>query len=224
MIDFAPGRALMVDLDHAHNHELREPAALRAMVTLLTGLQRRALHECDQLLAIGVPDRRLPTMITRIAAVVEEWGSSLTLEQRRAVASLVADLPARLSAVDSCGVPDTLVHGDFHPGNVAGRAGAFVILDWGDSFVGHPLLDELAFTQRLDPATRRLAREWFVEDWRRTVPGSDPGRAAELLEPVVSLLAAVMYAGFCAGIEPGERAYHASDLVENLRRAAFSGN
>ena len=57
----------------------------------------------------------------------------------------MAGLPDRVAAVAACGVPDTLVHGDFHPGNVAGRPDDYVILDWGDSFVGHPLLDELPF-------------------------------------------------------------------------------
>jgi hypothetical protein len=61
-----------------------------------------------------------------------------------------------------------------------------VILDWADSFLGHPLLDELAFAEWLPPSGRRAARQWFVTDWERIVPGSDPARAADLLEPLVS--------------------------------------
>ncbi len=84
--------------------------------------------------------------------------------------------------------------------------------------------DELAFTQRLPAGVQRIARGWFVAAWRSIVPGSDPDRAATLLEPVVWLLAAVMYADFCARIEPDERIYHASDVVASLRRAAtFAG-
>ncbi len=115
-------------------------------------------------------------------------------------------------------MPDTLVHGDFHPGNVAGRVGDYVILDWGDSFIGHPLLDELAFVERLPPPSQLAARGWVLADWERLVPGSDPSRAADLLEPVVPLLAAVMYANFCAQIEPDERVYHSSDALRRLRR------
>jgi hypothetical protein len=63
-------------------------------------------------------------------------------------------------------------------------------------------------------------RRWFVSTWERIVPGSDPARAAELLEPLVYLLAAVMYAGFCAGIEPDERVYHRPDVLRMLRMAA----
>ena len=64
----------------------------------------------------------------------------------------MAGLPKRIAAIAACGVPDTLVHGDFHPGNVVGPTDAYVLLDWGDSFVGNPLIDELAFTERLDAA------------------------------------------------------------------------
>ena len=66
----------------------------------------------------------------------------------------------------------------------------------------------------------RGPREWFVSAWERIVPGSDPARAARLLEPWSGLLAAVMYAGFCANIEPDERIYHESDALRMLRQAA----
>ena len=220
LIDFAPGRALVADIVGAVNHEVREPTALRPMVSLLTGLQQRGVGRVEELLGIGVPDRRLATMVPRIAAVVEQWGSGLDEPERRSVDALVNDLPVRLAAIADCGVPDTLVHGDFHPGNVAGRPDGYVILDWGDSFVGHPLVDELAFVERLPPSTAFEVRRWFVSAWERIVPGSDPARAADLLDPVVALLAAVMYAGFCAAVEPDERIYHEADVLRMLRRAA----
>ena len=51
-----------------------------------------------------------------------------------------------------CGLPDTLVHGDLHPGNVRGDgAGPAVIIDWGDSVVGHPAFDILRLTEDLPP-------------------------------------------------------------------------
>lgn len=111
------------------------------------------------------------------------------------------------------------MHGDFHPGNVVGTPAACVLIDWGDSFVGHPLIDELAFTQRLDAQDRAVAGRCLVDAWRRTAPGADPERAAELLRPVLPLLAAVMCADFCAGIELDERIYHESDVVRMLHQA-----
>jgi aminoglycoside phosphotransferase (APT) family kinase protein len=111
------------------------------------------------------------------------------------------------------------VHGDFHPGNVVGSPDGYVLIDWGDCFVGNPLVDELAFTERLEGAERAAARRWFVDAWRRIAPGADPDRAAELLRPVLPLVAAVMYADFCAAIEPDERVYHSSDVGRMLAKA-----
>ena len=220
LIDFVAGRALLVDIAGPTNHEVSEEVALRPMVELLTGLQHRALDREDELIALGVPDRRLATLVARAVAVVHEWGATIEASERRSLDALLAELPARAAAIAACGVPDTLVHGDFHAGNVAGRPGDYVILDWGDSFVGHPLLDELAFVEPLPRKVQDAARSWFVEAWQRIAPGSEPARAAELLEPLVSLEAAAMYARFCAAIEPDERIYHASDVVRMLRRAA----
>jgi len=220
LIDFDTGRALLVDIEGPTNHEVRDPGALSPMVELLTGLQHRALNRLPELIALGVPDRRLSTVVDRAAAVLEQWGSSIEPAERRSLEAVMAGLPARVAAIADCGVPDTLVHGDFHAGNVAGRLGGYVILDWGDSFVGHPLLDELAFVERLPPTVQVTARGGFVDAWRRAVPGSQPARAIELLEPLVSLEAAAMYARFCAAIEPDEQVYHASDVVRMLRRAA----
>jgi aminoglycoside phosphotransferase (APT) family kinase protein len=155
-----------------------------------------------------------------VDAVVEDWGGELSRTERRALAALATSLPTRVAAIVDCGVPDTLVHGDFHAGNVAGRPGGQVILDWGDSFVGHPLLDELAFVQRLPVPVRTAARGWFVQAWHQISPGSQPERAAELLEPLALLEAAAIYARFCAAIEPDERVYHAADVVRLLREAA----
>ncbi|HYI54317.1 MAG TPA: phosphotransferase [Microlunatus sp.] len=222
LVDFSSGRSLLVDIAGPTNHELRDAEALLPMVELLTGLQHRALDRTDELIVLGVPDRRLRTVVDRAAAVVEEWGAAIELSARRSLEALVSELPARVAAVADCGVPDTLVHGDFHAGNVAGRPGGYVILDWGDSFIGHPLLDELAFVEPLPPLVQDAARSWFVAAWERIVPGSEPARAAELLGPLVSVEAAAMYARFCAAIEPDERVYHASDVVRMLRRAVAS--
>lgn len=52
-------------------------------------------------------------------------------------------MPARLAALDACGLGDTLVHGDFHPGNVRTDGATLSVIDWGDSFIGHPAFDLL---------------------------------------------------------------------------------
>jgi hypothetical protein len=133
---------------------------------------------------------------------------------------LVHDLPRRLAQVADCGIPDTLVHGDFHRGNVRGVAGALVLLDWGDCGLGQPMLDQAAFRSGLSEADQDLVRQTWTVAWRARIPGCDPVRAAGLLAPVAALRQALIYQQFLDGIEPNERIYHAADPAIWLTRAA----
>ena len=195
-----------------------EPAGLARIAEQMHRVQIAALPEVDALVAAGLPDRR-PERIGRMAqAVAARHGRAVP-----GLAKLVESLPARLAAVASCGVPDTLVHGDLHPGNVRRVSTDLVILDWGDCCVGHPALDILRLTEGLSAADARPLVEAWVGRWRRDAPGSDPERAVGLLRPVAALRNAAVYADFLANIEPTERPFHAADVPIWLHRAAAGG-
>lgn len=213
-----PGRILMAEIPGEDHHDATG-GILRPMVDLLVAEQVRWLGRVDELLALGLPDRRLPVIAPRIAEVAEAYADELAPDERRALRRLLDTLPARIAELDACGIPDTLVHGDFHSGNVRGEADALVILDWGDSAVGHPLTDALAFTRALGTADRAAAEQHFVHAWQGALPGCDPVRAAEVLAPMSALIGAVQYADFVDAIEPDERVYHLCDVSELLRQA-----
>ena len=125
-------------------------------------------------------------------------------------------------------MPDTLVHGDFHPGNLRGERDGhskpdgrrLTLLDWGDCGVGHPLLDRAAFLDRSPAEHREDVVSRWDDAWRLAVPGCDPVRAGELVEPLAALRQVVLYDGFLRAVEPSERRYHAADPATWLRRAA----
>jgi Phosphotransferase enzyme family len=159
----------------------------------------------------GVPDERGRSLIEPIERVVTEYGGD---------PKLLEDLPQRFAAIEACGLPDTLVHGDLHPGNVRGDGTRWAIIDWGDSFLGHPAYDIMHLAVGLsEPDRRRLIAEW-ADRWRADVPGCEPERAIELMARLAPLRLAVVYARFLANIEPAERPYHASDPSACLARAA----
>ena len=195
-------------------------APLLTMVRILVGLQTAWIGRTRELLALGLPDWR-PEPLTALAAdVVERTAPELEPAVVRRLQALLDELPCVWDDVASCGVPETLVHGDFHPGNVRGPDDRLVLLDWGDCGIGHPLFDQAAFLQRLPEGERRPVLEEWSRLWRAAVPGSDPDRAARLLEPVAALRQAVIYRGFLDRIEPAERVYHAADPATWLVRAA----
>ena len=212
-------RALLAEIPGDDKYDAPLPALL-TMVRTLVAIQAQWTDRVDELLALGAPDWRPEPLAVLAADTVARTAPELDPATVAHLDQLVAGLPGRFAPIDACGIPDTLVHGDFHPGNVRGSGDRLVLLDWGDTGVGHPLLDDAAFTERLsDDDTRVVRTEWSAA-WRRAVPGCDPDRARELLAPVMALRLAVIYRGFLDRIEPDERIYHAADPVTWLRRAA----
>lgn len=196
------------------------PEQRNAMIDLLVGLQCDTVGSIEELLGIGLPDWRLPAIAAAGSHALEASAAELEPNQRTAVSTLIDGLDARARRIEACGLPDTLVHGDFHTGNVRGLGLELTLLDWGDSGVGHPLLDEAAFTERLAPADGDSARAHWLQVWSKAVPGSDAAEALRLLEPVAALRQAIIYRGFLDRIEPDERVYHRDDPATWLVRAA----
>jgi len=174
-------------------------------------VQAHFVGRTDELSAAGIPDR--PLDAARFARVAEPYLATID-----GLRELIDDLPRRFAEVAQCGLPDTLVHGDLHPGNTrTDDDGHVSIMDWGDCTIGNPAFDILRLTGELDDPAPLIA-EW-ARGWRETVPGSDPVRAVELLRPVAALRGAAAYSAFLAAIEPAEWPYHAADVPAGLTEA-----
>jgi hypothetical protein len=209
----APGLTLMGHVDGADQWGAgAEPAV--SMVAAFVDLQRAMT--VDQLLAAGLPDWRSPALLAAIQALCERDDVRATLARAElgALAGLVDALPDRFAALDRCGTEPGLIHGDFHPGNWRGGAGRLVLLDWGDSGVGHPLLDMPAFLERMPADSASRVRE----HWLALLAG-DANRAGELIAPIAALRQAPICRSFLDVIEPGEHRYHAYDVPQWLRVA-----
>jgi len=193
---------------------------LLRMPPLLVGVQVGWVGRVQELLRIGLPDWRATALGAAAEGTLDRAASGLGRDVVKAVSRLLSGLTDRMAEVMSCGIPDTLVHGDFHPGNLRGTDDRLVLLDWGDCGVGHPLLDEAAFVERLSPSDRATVLAAWARLWRDAVPGCEPERAGALLRPVAALRQAVIYDTFLAQIEPSERVYHAPDPAMWLTRAA----
>ena len=118
-------------------------------------------------------------------------------------------------------MPDTLVHGDFHPGNVRGTPFRLTLLDWGDTGVGQPLLDLPAFLAAIPAAAVAPVRDRWIAAWRARLPGratrTGRRRSSRRSRP---LARPSIYQRFVDGIEPVERRHHDADAREWLGRCA----
>ena len=213
------GRMLLAEIAGEDLHGAQLPQLLE-MVNRLVELQRGWDGRVEKLLALGLPDWRAPALAAAIAAVIERTGDEISADDRATLADFMRRLPERFDDLEGCGLRDTLVHGDFHPGNFRGDGRTLTLLDWGDSGVGHPLLDQAAFLDAIPDACASAVRAHWSQQWSAAVPGSDPERASILLAPVAAARQAVIYSNFLDNIEPSEQVYHRADPAKWLSRTA----
>ena len=190
------------------------------MARMLIDLQASWIDRVPELEALDLLDKRAVASLPRIHSVVDRNRHELDENTRRRLDALIEGLPQRFADLAACGIPDTLVHGDFHPGNVRGMPGHYRILDWGDCGIGHPMLDLRPSLEYFTSRDQLDAVNIWESEWSRQVPGCDARRAAELVRPLGPLYGAVVYQKFLDNIETTERPYHEGDPAHALQQAA----
>ena len=215
-------RILMPEIPGDDLYDAELPLLSR-MLPLLVELQAAWIRRTDELIALGLPDWRERPLTEAITDVVDRTAPELSVDDRTTLARFVEGLPDRFGALAGFGLPDTLVHGDFHPGNVRGKAEeakSLVLLDWGDCGIGHPLFDQSAFLDRIPSPAVEPIRALWEREWLERLRGSRPADAGRLIAPVAAARQAVIYRKFLDNIEPSEHPYHQRDPAEWLRRTA----
>jgi len=167
----------------------------------------------------GLPDRRAPVIAGQIRALLDgQAGGELAAVELAAARGLLSRFPL----LDECGLPDTIVHGDFHPGNWRSDGGPPAVVDWADAHLGNPVLDGLRACDFLPAGKRPAAAAAWTGAWASCVPGCQPARALRIARPLAHLTYAVRYQEFLDGIEPSERIYHLGDPAAAIRAALRS--
>jgi Phosphotransferase enzyme family len=210
LLDEVPGEDL-------HVSDLK---TLLAMVELLVGIQRGWIGRTEELASIGLPVYSVGKLSAELERLVERRADELLPNDRSALVNLISSLPVRHRRLVECGLKDTLVHGDFHPGNLRGDGTSLTLIDWGDSGIGHPMLDQSAFLERVSESDIPQISQHWANLWQHAIPRCDPQRAAELIRPMASAHRAIQYQMFLDNIEPSERIYHCSDPVDWLHQTA----
>lgn len=190
------------------------------MVRMLVDLQVRLLPHVERFASLGVPDWRPTKLAPKIEEALAFAENDLNHEDRRIVGRFVADLPRRFDALDECGIPPSLIHGDFHPGNVRGDGDRLTLLDWGDSGIGHPLLDQPSMLAVSSPSEAAVLQSFWVDRWRERIPDCNAERATTILSPIAAARQAAVYHRFLNQIEPSEQVYHRHDPADWLRKTA----
>ena len=218
----APGRVILADIPGEDLWNASDAQVTSTITRFVTA--QAALAAGDGLAAGpagamrgGLLDRRSNVLAEQVERLLE---GPVAAEIGPEALARVRALRPRWGALEACGLPDTLVHGDFHPGNWRGAPGEQpVVLDFADAYWGNPVQDGLRAIDYLPRARRDTARRAWVEAWRAAAPGSDPETALRVAGPLAHLAYAVRYQEFLDGIEPSERVYHAGDPAAVIRHA-----
>lgn len=148
------------------------------MLRRMAALQIGAIQHVDDLLALGLPDRR-PAQLPRLYQSLIADPDNLMLGQEGGISQADAErLPTfareveRLCAlVEGYRVPQTLHHDDFHAGNIGVVGDEYRVLDWAESCIAHPffslmmMLRYAKFLFKADDAVLAQLTAAYLEAW-----------------------------------------------------------
>jgi hypothetical protein len=145
-------------------------------------LQIDLSRRLPELLALGVPDRRLAALPALYERLLEDTQNlrvdlpeGLTSAEQRRMRDNAPRFGALCERLAGYHVPESLHHGDFHDGNIFIDAGRCRFFDWGDACVTHPFCSlrtsfvsaEISLgLDEGDPQLDRL-RDAYLEPWTR---------------------------------------------------------
>jgi hypothetical protein len=155
-------------------------------LALFAQIQRTWLGRTGELLASGAMDRPLEELSSALPGLLEigGLGERLPAATSRAWPAIVDRLQEAARALGAIGLPDSILHGDLHPWNIARTPSGLRIFDWSDTAVGPPVLDLAVYLGRARPATRAAILDAYLQVWSEVAPRAVLLRAAELAMPL----------------------------------------
>lgn len=121
----------------------------------LAELQIRSIGHLDTLKGCGLRVFNSEWLLSNSVSVLSHslFDSCESKEHMRGVRSQIASVEKQARELLACSVPDTLVHGDLHLGNVGERLPGvgYQFFDWGGCFIGNPFCDFAVMILLQDP-------------------------------------------------------------------------
>lgn len=153
-------------------------------------LQRSYADQADRLLEFTCVDRRLAVLDGEIDRLFGPNPATERLEaaERARLPRRAEELREAITELATIGVPETLLHGDLHPRNLAVRDGSVLAFDWTDAAVSHPFLDLVTFVEKRSPISEdpRLTDAYLAE-WEEYAAPADLRRALALAQELGAL-------------------------------------
>ncbi|BAY80756.1 hypothetical protein NIES267_02210 [Calothrix parasitica NIES-267] len=196
---------------------------------LLAQIQMKSVEHIDNLLNVGCLDRRLEKLATQIDylfndEIVLSQLKEAEIERLIKIAPYLKNLCSQLAEYK---IPQTLVHGDLHLGNVALDNDNYLLFDWTDSCIAHPFFDMFQFYFRryynpLSPI--KAVRDEYLNQWTVYESKSRVLEAWKSAKPLCALHHAVTYQYISNCLEPREKQLFSKalgDFLQELLKCKF---
>jgi hypothetical protein len=175
---------------------------------LFAQIQIQSVQHIDNLLNVGCLDRRLDWLANQIDILFHDEValSQLQANEIQQLQDLSPRLKKLCSQLASYQIPQALVHGDLHLGNVGFHQDNYLFFDWTDSCISHPFFDmfELFFSRKNKQLSSSLKdlQTGYLTPWIVYEPMSRLLEAWTLAKPLCALHHAVSYQHIEACLEP----------------------
>jgi hypothetical protein len=203
------------------------------VVNHLAGFQLDSIVHSEELLKAGSRDLRIPRLLDLVDPFLERMRVLMQEQETASPAPLTAEelaelgivLKDALAVLEQVGIPVTLGHSDFNPGNILSNDSHFLFIDWAEAYVGHPfftfeyLLSHLRRDWPEAATFESFIRSAYARPWKYVVPAQSIAEAF-ILSPLVAVFA---YAAACQPrtTDPDERtAGYLRSLTRRMRREA----
>lgn len=146
-------------------------------------IQIQALKKVETLLDRGIPDMRLDRLAPQIKLLLAKKSTAQANQQSNLAMidwgklySLIPQFEMMCNELSASGIPQTIVHGDFHAQNIISTNEEYIFFDWSYAAISHPFFDAVylleIYTYQLPNI--KNAREYllnaYLEPWTCYLP------------------------------------------------------
>jgi len=216
--------------------ELVDPEAWKTAITALGELQAQSTNRTDEIRAAGCRDLRATELLAAIEPFFEtmadlmrrQTNSPPSILSAEEVAELKATVKLAIESMAAFGMPDSLGHSDFNPGNILIGSDRCTFIVWAEAHVGHPFLTFeylMAHLKKDYPELIPFEAEFraaYARSWRSTA-SPEQIEEAHRFSPLVAIYAYAMMGNAWRDVErmkiPGFEGYLRS-LTRKMKKEA----
>lgn len=173
------------------------------MVQEFGRIQAQLVPQVAELLQMGCLDRRLARLAEQLDELLadEETLQGIETAEIAKLRHLSPRLKQVMAELAAYHIPQTLMHGDLHLGNVALRDKKMLFFDWTDACITHPFMDMMVIYEEPDEAKRTQLRDAYLQEWTAFEPMERLLAAWKLVESLWPLHQAISYQYILANLE-----------------------